>query len=35
MTGLPLMGVFVVAIIVLILMISRWKIHPFLALLFV
>ncbi|AKE39822.1 GntP family permease [Corynebacterium camporealensis] len=35
MTGLPLMGVFVLAIALLILMISKWKIHPFLSLLFV
>ncbi|WP_115685079.1 GntP family permease [Corynebacterium senegalense] len=35
MTGLPLMAAFVVAIAVLILMISKWKIHPFLSLLFV
>lgn len=35
MTGLPLMGVFVLSIIFLILMISKWKIHPFLSLLFV
>lgn len=35
MTGLPLMGVFVLSIIFLILMVSKWKIHPFLALLFV
>ncbi|MBA4505323.1 GntP family permease [Corynebacterium sanguinis] len=35
MTGLALMGAFVLAIIFLILMISKWKIHPFLSLLFV
>lgn len=35
MTGLPLMGVFVLAIVALILMISKLRIHPFLSLLFV
>ncbi|AWB83633.1 GntP family permease [Corynebacterium liangguodongii] len=35
MTGLPLIGAFVAAIALLIVMISRWKIHPFLSLLFV
>lgn len=35
MTGLPLMAAFIVAIAILILMISKWKIHPFLSLLFV
>ena len=35
MTGLPLMGVFVLAIVTLILMISKLRIHPFLSLLFV
>lgn len=35
MTGIPFLIVFVLAIIVMILMISKFKIHPFLSILLV
>lgn len=35
MTGIPLIIAFVIAIIVMILMISRWRIHPFISIMLV